>query len=230
MCNVRLATWKILIRSSVYKQPTQILIFYIYLDKYRDWRPSGAECVKGWVGERETKIWVMEKRIWAKGIISLGFWVDSVTICVCVWGGSGRDMCVSMSVCLDYTEQVKGKLSTLLQTILKSDGQEKKETSWFECKCHSALRVNCLLFMLTVPQHNKNLTDCASDDTFCRSHLRPTVNCVHTRLAWQRGPLLKFLQEKGKLLVKQVRRQPISQWGVCWSSLTLLWAVPSLWP
>lgn len=50
-------------------------------------------------------------------------------LCVSGGGSSGRDMCVSMSVCLDYTEQVKGKLSTLLQTILKSDGQEKKETS-----------------------------------------------------------------------------------------------------
>lgn len=38
-------------------------------------------------------------------------------------------MCVSMSMCLDYIEQVKGKLSTLLQMILRSDGQEEKEPS-----------------------------------------------------------------------------------------------------
>lgn len=70
----------------------------------------------------EEKIWGMvEKRIWVWDTGCLRFRVTSGTICVCVC------VCVPIALCLDYIQQVKGKLLTLRQVlILKYEGQEKK--------------------------------------------------------------------------------------------------------
>lgn len=93
----------------------------------------------------------MEKRIWVWDTGCLRFRVASGTICVCV--------CVPIAMCLDYIQQVKGKLLTLRQvSILKYEGQEKKRNIllMFDNVNIIPPSVNCLPCILIFLQHNKN--------------------------------------------------------------------------